>query len=239
MVNDEFAQWATGFSGCDGGNLNGGMWICGFEFGGGHTEESLVFDDAITPCYVGSPFWENREEFLNYQYNWKAVKLFAAMANRDTGNYASFFREQSCFDRDSNYFKLNLYPIGFRDTSHKHWADWLAKKTGFTTKQQYINWCIINRFPVLRRWVLEYSPSLILCTGKTYAKQFQSAFGLGDEVVFTEEVAGKEIKYFSTNDGKTMVAIIYFLGTQYGLKSDDELSQTGNRLAELLKERNH
>lgn len=235
MINNDFIRWATGFSGCDGGNPKGNIWLCGFEFGGGNTEEDLVFSDDVTlPAYVGGEYWENRDEFLKFQYNLKAIKLLTALAGKDIGDYESFFRNQSCFDCDSNYFKLNLYPIGFKDTSHQHWADWLVKKTGFTAKQDYLTWCRENRFPILRNWVLTYSPSLILCTGISYAQQFQSAFGSGDENVFTEEVAGKQIKYFLTNNDQTLVAVIYFLGTIYGLKSNDELSLTGKRLAELL-----
>lgn len=234
MINHEFSQWATGFSGCDGGNPKGSVWVCGLEFSGRETEESLVFNDVVTPCCVGHPYWESREEFLHSQYNRKAIKLLAAMAERSTVDCASFFREHSCFDRDSNYFKLNLYPIVFPTTSHSRWTDWLIRKTGFATNKEYLNWCVENRFPVLRKWVLEYSPKLVLCTGITYAKQFQSAFGLGDEEVYTGEAAGKKIIYFHTNDGNTTVAIIYFLGTRYGLKSDAALSLTGKRLTELL-----
>ncbi|MBY0577914.1 MAG: hypothetical protein K2P57_02600 [Burkholderiales bacterium] len=232
LVNNEFAKWATGFSGFDGGNPKGSVWLCGFECAGTPNEDDLVFEDVTTPGYVA----ENRGQFLRgSQYNLKAVKLLAALAGRDTRDYEPFFNEESCFNRDSNYFKLNLYPIGFKNTKHEHWADWITQKTGFTTKQEYLEWCREKRFPMFRDWILTYSPSLIICTGKTYATQFQSAFGSGTEKVFTEEVAGKEIKYFRTNDNKTTVVIIYFLGTQYGLKSDEEISLTGKKIAELVE----
>jgi len=190
MVNNEYAKWATGFSGCDGGNLKGSIWLCGIEFGGGHTEKNLVFDAVDTPTYVGEPHY-SREQFIKYQYCWKAVKLLAELADRDKGDYTSFFKEESCFDRDSDYFELNLYPIGFKSTSHARWADWLVRKTGLANKQQYLDWWFEHRFPALRKWLLDYSPSLVLCTGKTYAPQFQSAFGSNNEKVITEEVAGK------------------------------------------------
>jgi hypothetical protein len=233
VVDSNFAKWATGFSGCDGGNPKGSVWLCGIEYGGGDTEESLVFDDVNTPKYVGAP--DDRKAFLKYQYNWKAVKLLAALSGNDQGNYTLFFKEQSCFDRDSNYFKLNLFPIGFRNTAHVLWDDWLIRKTGFTTKQQYLEWCFENRFPAIRTWMLTYCPSLILCTGISYAEQFQSAFRSGDEEVMTDSVAGKQIRYFVTNNERTMVAVVYFLGGRYGLKSDLELSSTGRKLAELLR----
>ena len=43
-----FAKWATGFSGCDGGDIgsaqNRSIWYCGIEWGGGHPadEQALI-----------------------------------------------------------------------------------------------------------------------------------------------------------------------------------------------------
>jgi hypothetical protein len=233
MVNSNFAKWGAGFSGCDGGNPRGKYWLCGIEYAGGDTEESLVFDDVSTPKYVGAPH-RDREEFLKYPYNWKAIKLLAALSGKDPSKYTAFFKEQGCFDRDSNYFKLNLFPIGFRNTAHALWDDWLVRKTGLATKQQYLEWCFSHRFPAIRAWMLDFSPSLILCTGISEFKQFQAAFGLGDETVVADVIAAKEVKHFMTNDEKTLVAVVYFLGGRYGLKSDLELSSTGQYLAELL-----
>jgi hypothetical protein len=33
-VNELFSQWATSFSGCDGGDLKAPIWFCGIEDGG-------------------------------------------------------------------------------------------------------------------------------------------------------------------------------------------------------------
>lgn len=233
-INKDFASWATGFSGCDGGNPRGSVWLCGIEYGGGDTEESLVLPSVDTPRFVGAPHWGCREEFLKYPYNWKALKLLAAMAGEDVGEYASFFRERSCFDQHSDYFKLNLYPIGFRKTSST-WPDWLVRKTGFSTKQEYLDWCLTHRFPALRKWVSDYCPRLVLCTGITFSDQFRSAFGSKDEHVFTERASGKEIKYFATNGGNTLVTVVHFLGGPHGLNSDEDLIATGKRLGELLR----
>lgn len=80
------------------------------------------------------------------------------------------------------------------------------------------------------------SPRLVLCTGIGYAEQFRSAFSSGDEELKAEKVAGKLMRYFVVNSGATLVAIVYFLGGRYGLKSDDELGATGRRLRELLQQ---
>lgn len=44
-MKDKFKGWSCSFSGCDGGNLNADLWLCGIEWGqgsyGGHYEEEL------------------------------------------------------------------------------------------------------------------------------------------------------------------------------------------------------
>jgi hypothetical protein len=231
MTNNEFKEWAQGFSGCDGGNPSGRIWLCGIEFGGGHTEKTLIYDDVTKP-----PCITNKDDFIRYQYNWKAIKLLAALNGRECAKYKTFFEEQSCFHEKSNYFKLNLYPIGFKDTAHHRWGDWIILKTGFATKLQYLDWCKENRFPVLRRWLVQYSPRLVLCTGVTRRGEFRSAFGDGTEKVIEGKAGGKDFNYFLTNDRKTMVATVYFLGGKYGLGSDDQLAATGKQLASVLYE---
>jgi len=232
VTSNGFKEWAQGFSGCDGGNPSGRIWLCGIEFGGGHTEKTLIYDD------VTKPPWNNpdKDDFIRYQYNWKAIKLLAALNGGECAEYKSFFEEQSCFDKKSNYFKLNLYPIGFKDTSHHRWENWLVLKTGFASKQQYLGWCKKSRFPMLRRWLIDYSPRLVLCTGITRLEEFRSAFGDGTEKVIEGKAGGKGFKYFLTNDRKTLVAIVYFLGGSKGLGSDDQLAATGKQLASVLYE---
>ncbi|HTE42402.1 MAG TPA: hypothetical protein VK629_16385 [Steroidobacteraceae bacterium] len=139
MIDEKFSRWAKSFSGCDGGNLRGSYWLCGIEYGGGDTEDSLIFDEVDVPKFVGMPHWVDRDAFLKYQYNWKAMKVFAALAGKSVSGYTSFFEEHRCFDQDSEYFKLNLYPIGFKNTSHASWTEWHSRKTGFATKQEYLD----------------------------------------------------------------------------------------------------
>ena len=45
-ITERFENWALGYSGCDGGDLgypsSPSTWVCGIEWGGGHTPEALV-----------------------------------------------------------------------------------------------------------------------------------------------------------------------------------------------------
>lgn len=135
MTSAKFERWALGFSGCDGGNPKGCVWLCGLEWGGDETKETFSFTDVSRPSAINP----KDETFLKYPYNWRAMKLLAALNGAPpTESYTDFFRRQSCFASNSDYFKLNLYPISFKTTSHSRWTKWLEKETGFATKQEYL-----------------------------------------------------------------------------------------------------
>ena len=137
-ATSEFATWATGFSGCDGGNLKGSIWLCGIEYGGREADATFEFIDVTHPGYFGDPsIWNgcDVDDFLKYQYNWRAAKLLSAFAGyTDMAKYAKFFQDHHCFRQEGSYFKLNLYPIAFRSTATTHWRPWLAEKTGLSSR---------------------------------------------------------------------------------------------------------
>lgn len=137
LVNSEFAKWATGFSGCDGGNLGGAVWLCGIEMGGGETEATFEFHDCRVPGYVGDDPPDDRQRFLRSHYNKKAIKLLAALAGEPVCDYPRFFKDQNCFHWDSIYFKLNLYPFSLRNAAEPL-PTWLAERTGLSTKPKYL-----------------------------------------------------------------------------------------------------
>ena len=110
MVTERFAKWAVEFSGCDGGDPRG-IWLCGIEFGQGHTEENLNLEEDLSkPGYVGGNGWEcwEMKEFPKRQYNQKALKLLCALAGHDVTKYREFYEAKRCFGENSGYFKLAL-----------------------------------------------------------------------------------------------------------------------------------
>jgi hypothetical protein len=241
MANKAFEKWAAGFSGCDGGNPNGSIWICGIEFGLGHDLTQLRRNihcvDASRPPSLEDADWSECElrSFPSLQYNCKALKLLCALDGRYT-SHREFYHAERCFRRDSNYFKLNLYPIGFRNTSDRNWTEWHAEETGLENRSEYLRWCHEHRFQAMRDWVDQFKPKLIICTGKTRCFEFFSAFGAQWESRHTDETTGKQIVYSTANAGKTFVAVIYFLGGRYGLNSDLQILDTGRKLKQLHAE---
>ena len=236
-VDPKFKKWALSYSGCDGGNIAGTIWFCGIEFGG---NESFDFSAIPEPPYVSD---EQRKKFFGYQYNIKVAKLYAAIcgeaqvAARDKDKY-----KDELFAKDSITFKMNLYPISFHDVSDDLWQEEVYRKTGLPTKSMYRAWCQINRFPVIRQWVKERSPRLIVCTGITCKNEFIMAFDDVKTIYEVEKlnkkkVSGRDLVWIDINEGKTILAITPFLGGRYGLNSDELLKNFGKEISDICKKK--
>jgi hypothetical protein len=61
-VNPVFAKWATGFSGCNGGNLHGSVWFCGIEWGTG--KEHMIIEEVKEDVSNPPQRYESSEAIL-------------------------------------------------------------------------------------------------------------------------------------------------------------------------------
>ena len=237
----EFARWAASFAGCDGGRLSGRIWLCGLEYGGDISSEQLrewIKTPEIEPpaAYAAA----DRARSLSYPYNLKAIKLFRALKSRSEESPAAFLDSERCFEHDGDYFKLNLFPISFKNTSPVRWpASGFAAVTGLRSRDEYEKWCQLHRFPQLKAWMVRGGPRLIVCTGITYAHDFLMAFGDAQSELALHEytVVGRRLRisHFLANAGATLVAVTHFLGNRYGLNSNANIEATGRQLAQLLR----
>ena len=228
-ANHSFADWSKSYSGCDGGNISASIWFCGIEFGGGHTEETLKFKPVNIPPYVDEKL---RAKFITRQYNWKILKLYATILGYTPKEYTSVYKSSVAFDKSSDVFKLNLYPIAFHNKSTELWEEWHYKKTGFPSKPLYQSWCQLNRFPLMKQWVNKNAPKAIICTGSTYLREFLMAFsGIQDAfaIMHENQLDGSALLWKEINEGKTILFVIPFLG-QGGLKSDVQLEKYGHEI---------
>jgi hypothetical protein len=237
MSAELFAGWARGFSGCDGGDLGSSAarstWVCGIEWGGGarpdEWETSLSEDVSAPP--LG---YDDAEHNLRYIFNWQTVKLLTAIAVGRVGDYRTTAATVRPFVRGSvGFFKMNLYPLAFKNTSHAMWMKGFDRLTGFGAKQDYIEWCRENRFPILRQRARSHQPKLIVCFGKTYLDDFKAAFGDGDDSDRSEIVADRELRWFWTSFG-TLVVVCPFPVNRHGLNSNARLQAFGERIAHIL-----
>ncbi len=225
-VKEDFKKWACSYSGCDGGNPDGKIWFCGIEPGG-------KFDFDLKD--VSQPPERPKKFFKSSPYNQNTAKLYAAIVKKNLEGY----RKLDVFTRDSNSFKLNLYPINLPGDRDDFWKKPHFEKTGIPTKEIYRAWCQENRFPQIRNWMKQHSPKLIVATGSSYQLDFLLAFG-GIEFIYkelppvklSEEHENISLYFLSVNDGKTLLAITPFLGGRYGLNSYEKIRRAGEKIQE-------
>ncbi|WP_193162354.1 hypothetical protein [Microbulbifer hainanensis] len=235
---ENFEKWGLSFSGCDGGDPGTpekpSIWVCGIEWGGGQSAESLRAD-------VSEPFdeipagYESWEENVSYIFNWQVMKLLTVINGGSVSEYREFARVTQPFVAGSQgYFKANLYPISFKDTSYELWAEEFSNISGFDSKLDYVSWCKDHRFPVMRSWVSDFKPKLIICLGKTYSEDFSVAFYDFGHDLHHEIIDGKDLQWGVNKDG-SLVIVIPFMVNPNGLTKNSTIQKFGERICELIK----
>jgi hypothetical protein len=233
-VTQDFEKWANGFSGCDGGNLHAKVWFCGIEWGGeqGHPlERELGLSVSEPPQLYQTP-----GDILQWpHYGVRLMKLIAAIRGRSIADYEQIaYATPFPFHRDSDYFKLNLYPVAYRNLQGRRWPAHYCALTGIPTVEAYLQWCREHRFPRIRSWVERGQPKLIVGVGKGHRDDFLRAFG-SSKPIQEECVEGFRFLRTEADAGKSCLAIIPFLGHQRGcLNSDKGIQAVGQRLGVLL-----
>lgn len=234
----EFAKWATSFSGCDGGYIGNpaqrSIWLCGIEWGGqrsaDHLAEEILRDESQPP--TGYPDASHNEAYI---FNRQALKILSAIDGINVSGYRDFCSRAKPFTQGSSgYFKLNLYPVAFKDTSQSRWHEQYAAVTGFASKQEYIDWCKIHRFGQMRKWASTARPKLILCLGKQYRADFKLAFHEESATFNHEFIDGRDL-WWSLNAEGTLVVIIPFMVNSHGLTRNDSIQAFGDRIARLME----
>lgn len=236
-IAKRFENWALGYSGCDGGELgnpsNPSTWVCGIEWGGGHTPEALVahIEEDVSHPPRGYTDWA---ENLAYIFNWQVMKLLSVINGGSVSDYKKFAETVKPFvEGSSGYFKMNLYPIRFKDTSYARWHDNFSSITGFQSKADYLRWCSACRFPEIRKWAKSAAPELILCLGKTYIQDFRAAFHNENSSFSHEIIDGRDL-FWCINDQGSVVAVIPFMVNRNGLVKNVSIQKFGERISQLL-----
>lgn len=235
--NFGFKKWGLGYSGCDGGDIGTpqmkSKWICGIEWGGGHDFDSLVryMQEDVSAPPRGYESWE---ENISYIFNWQVMKLLSAIEGGKVENYKSFAKEAKPFVKGSSgYFKMNLYPIAFKDTNPENWASEFRAITGFASKREYLQWCKNNRLPQIRGWASSFIPELVICLGKTYLEDFSKAFFDDGKTLNKEIIENREISW-GVNSTGTLLVILPFMVNRHGLVNNNTIQLVGERISQLL-----
>ncbi len=235
-LKKEFIEWACSLSGCDGGNPYAEIWLCGIEWGGGDKSYYENLPQEISKgAYTPSGLYDWKDS-LNYQYGIKVAKLIAVIKGKDIGTYRQF--AERC--NGSEIFKMNLYPIAFRNTDDALWKKYgLDKITGFEEKHLFKTWCFLNRFPAVSKLAKQKKPKVIICTGLSYITDFFVCFasGIGTETPIntgtippnrtqTSNQYSRRFYWAKLCNGTALFVIPFFSG-QYGLNSDHLIQEMG------------
>ncbi len=252
MIPQNFKDWACSLSGCDGGNIDADIWLCGLEWDVGSYGKRSHYENRLSEEIEKGAFeveknkynWENS---INNNYGRSFAKLFAAIKDEKVQDY----KELATTKWDgSELFQMNLYPIAFDSINPVFWNDnKLSDKTGFDEKNLFQTWCSINRFPIFSQLRLEKKPKAIICTGVNQVRDFFMCFdgasGNNGEIKYGEIAPlaannGKKKRryYWVELDQDTTLFVIPFLSGPRGLNSDYLLEQMGAKIRELIEQQN-
>jgi hypothetical protein len=243
-INQEFARWAVGFSGMDGGNLNAPIWISGIEWGGGGTPTLLPNrfcheqDGRWIPCW-NDTFRQMEPQYTTYQFDQKVAKiLFYIFGNAVACNNYTDYMRRFLYTQNGHCFKLNLYPLSAQNTSPDLWDQHYYKLTGLPTKILYWAWCAENRFPFIKSLVEQYSPKVILATGSSFRRDYILAFAKPEQIfqqgqihhLANDQLSVEEI---IVHGDHTHLLITPFLG-QGGIMADADLQALATIIQQFL-----
>ena len=242
-----FINWASSLSGCDGGNPAAPIWISGIEWGfkeGDPTEyytktlPAEIAQGEYTPSFAGYDW----KDSLTYTYGRSAAKLYCAIKGENIANY----KEVIVKCDGSEIFRTNLYPIAFSSTDALLWKKYkLDELTGFAEKHLFKTWCFLHRFSSISKIVKERAPKLIIGTGVSYLTDFFACYAGAiavDKAINMGEIApdannpnGKARQYYwaRLENGTTLVVVPFF-SSQSGLNSDYLLQEMGKVIGALV-----
>lgn len=248
MVSKEFREWACSLSGCDGGNPDADVWLCGIEWGYAGSDSTKAYryyqkelpDEIKAGAYTPSNEydWQKHQE---YPYGKSVAKLCAAYDGYPVSEY---WKHVDSFST-SDLFKLNLYPISFRHIGGELWHEYeLENTTGFKDKELYRIWCFFNRFPEFVKLARDKKPNLIIGTGVSYLLDFFACFagneGLASHIqvgrLEPQSLKNKGIRTYyhcRLSTGTTLAVIPFFSGSN-GLNSDYLVGQMGKELRNIV-----
>ncbi|MEE6207589.1 MAG: hypothetical protein VZR95_06010 [Alphaproteobacteria bacterium] len=168
-INQSFLDYCASYAGIDGGDDNAEYWFIGMEWS--------ASDDITIPT---DGKWNTKYEYdddlrldeKNYD-DWKLEKELDKIYKKllpKTG--------KTIFDKNSNSFKLNLFPIPFKNDNEKDlWGEKYAAITGFASFNDYQKGVIAARQKVFQELLQKGKhPKTIFCFGKVYESFFLKLF---------------------------------------------------------------
>ena len=228
--------------GIDGGNINSEVWFCGIEFGGELKAMETYYKSVVKTYEVfdfdlAIPYRENAGDFESSIYDRYLsamyINLFKEITLKNGDNTDEIVKvlQEELYHQNSKIFKLNLYPLGKKDTGWDKNIETVLQ----IKKEEYYNDIFKNRKRFLKELVDKFEPKTIICTATNeYKEDFVETF-FNDETNIEyswEYVTTPKLKKFKIStyqNNKTSLIIIPFLG-RGNLASYDDVIYMANHL---------
>lgn len=232
-LNNFLASW----TGCDGGNPQAKIWICGIEHGGACEPDTPLLKEC-EPGAWDKTFKATHPDFRTWQYHQKVAKLMVAIerlrkhprTDRLAENYRTYMEER-LYVRGGDTFKSNLFPFSSPSTSSSDWEQAYTSVLGMT-RNEYGAFCRQDRFSFLAEQRQKYAPRVVIGTGKTYRDDFARAFGF--LTVSSEPFSIGSRVCWRYKDQRSTLIVTPFFGGRYGMNSDGLLEELAKEVAGLL-----
>jgi hypothetical protein len=169
-----------------------------------------------------------------WPYNRNAFKLLAAIKGYSVSQYLEFANLYQPFVvGGKGYFKGNLFPYACKKVGD--WPDDAIIETGLKDKSEYQEWCRVNRWPIISKWVDQYRPLVFIGVGNSCRNDFAlSVFGREVELNLHEFMINRNVKriYYKFADGRRLVVIPHL---SRGLHENASLQYAGEFIADLIR----
>lgn len=238
-LSENFIKWACSLSGCDGGSPDAKIWISGIEWGF-IGDPSNYYKNELPAEIAKGEYKPDLQEYpwkhsFTYPYGKSLAKLYCAIKGYDVKNY-----QEIAHKKNNELFKTNLYPIAFNSIDPSLWKYYkIDELTGFAEKNLFKTWCFLHRFPAIAKLAREKSPKLIIGTGVSYLTDFFACYA-GNTNINTTINIGKLTRtkdrsyYWAKLSNGTILVVIPFFSSQFGLNSDYLLQEMGEKIKELV-----
>lgn len=229
-VSKNFSEAAQSLYGCDGGNLNSSVWICGLEWGG------QAKHDLSEVIKVDAPIgWDSDDETIadclqseGMGYNQKIAWLFSYLFNWDISDYVTEAEKYRLMCHQGVGFKMNMFPLSFENRNNINWTEAHKSYSNLNGFDEYKRWTIENRGKYFQNLVLKHNPKLIVCTGITSDSEFMAFFDCDapeQHRIYNDQM---RLCLGKINNGKTMILVVPFFGGPSGINSYKKMEALSN-----------
>ena len=234
------------FMGMDGGNINSDIWFCGVEFGSDYEQMAAYYENYVKFYDLKDlkiPFRDDCSElFLKSIYDRFLAAMYInlfkeeKLTNPINTNLIEKVLKEELYNKNSNIFKLNLFPISKKDIG---WNKTIESEAGIT-KDRYYDSLFRNRADFFKELIKMFEPKLIICTSPKDYKDFfiEAFFSQKQQINHSWEYltldSKKKFKISVFESDKTKIVIIPFLGRGNLNSYNDIISITNHLKKEYL-----